>query len=55
MSRRETPMTVWYWEQVGGTLIEEFLVVPKSDGQGRRVLDAVIVLGEKKERLPAGT
>ena len=54
MSHRETPMTVWYWEQVGGTLIEEFPVVPKSEGQGRRVLDAVIILGEKKERLPAG-
>ena len=45
MSRRETPMTVWYWEQVGGMLIEEFLIVSKAPGQGRRLLDGLIVLG----------
>ncbi len=47
-------MTVWYWEQVGGLLIEEFMVVPKKKGQGRRLLDAVIILAEKKERMPVG-
>ena len=55
MSHRETPMTVWYWQQIGGTLIEEFLVVPKRPGQGRRLLDAVIILDGKYERLPVGS
>lgn len=32
MSRRETPMTRWYWKQVGGTLIEEFCVVERILG-----------------------
>ena len=55
MSRRETPMTRWYWEKVGGTLIEEFMAVPRSTGQARRLLDGLIVLGEKRERVPSGT
>ncbi len=48
-------MTVWYWEQIGGTLIEEFLVLPKKAGQGRRLLDAVIILGQEKARMPVGS
>ena len=55
MSLNETPMTLWYWEQIGGTLIEEFLVVPAANGQGRRVLDAVIILGGPKKRLDPGS
>ena len=56
MSRRETPMTVWYWEQVGGMLIEEFLIVSKVPGQGRRLLDGLIVLGGGgRRRMPMGT
>jgi hypothetical protein len=55
MSLRETPMTIWYLEQVGGMLIEEFMVVSGKEGQGRRLLDAIIILAEKKERLPVGT
>ena len=55
MSRRETSMTVWYWQQIGGTLIEEFMLVPRKQGQGRRLVDAVIVLGEDNQRLPIGT
>ena len=46
MSKRETPMTRWYWQQVGGLLIEEFQVVSQIDGQGRRLVDALIVHGE---------
>src|SRR5262245_49269059 len=45
MSKRETPMTQWYWQQVGGTLIEEFCAVPRSKTCGTRLLDAVIVKG----------
>lgn len=55
MSRRETHMTVWYWEQVGGALIEEFMAVPRQAGQGRRLIDGLIVFGEPKERLPVGS
>jgi hypothetical protein len=47
-------MTVWSWEQIGGTLIEAFPIVPKTRTQGERVLDGVIVLGEKRERIPVG-
>jgi hypothetical protein len=36
-------MTLWYWRQVGGTLIEEFMVVRGSKDCGRRLLDGVIV------------
>jgi len=46
MSKRETPMTRWYWQQVGGLLIEEFQVVSQGDGQGRRLVDGLIVHGE---------
>jgi hypothetical protein len=44
MPKIETPMTRRYWKRVGGTLLEEFLVVPRTQGVGRRLIDAVIVL-----------
>ncbi len=50
MSKHETPMTRWYWRQVGGTLIEEFCAVPRSKKCGTRVLDAVIVKGGPAKR-----
>jgi hypothetical protein len=43
VSKRETPMTRWYWQRVGGTLIEEFCVVPRSRACGIRLLDGVII------------
>jgi hypothetical protein len=43
MSKRETPMTRWFWQQTGGTLIEEFVAVRRSPTCGPRLLDAVIV------------
>ncbi|MDA0835775.1 MAG: hypothetical protein O2955_15465 [Planctomycetota bacterium] len=46
MSKHETPMTRWYWKQVGGTLIEEFYAVKKcQDGLNceYRRLDAIIL------------
>jgi hypothetical protein len=43
MSKHETPMTRWYWHQVGGTLIEEFRVVEPSETCGARWIDGVIV------------
>ena len=51
VSRLETPMTLWFWHQVGGLLIEEFVAVRRTASQGQRLIDAVIVLGEKKRRL----
>lgn len=46
MSRRETPMTRWYWKQVGGTLIEEFCAVERVLGdRGGRWIDGVIIKG----------
>jgi hypothetical protein len=32
-----------YWKKVGGTLIPEFQAVARSNGAGRRLLDAVIL------------
>ena len=44
MSKHETPFTRRYWKEVGGTLIEEFLAVKVGPGQGKRLLDGVIIL-----------
>jgi hypothetical protein len=43
MSKLETPMTRWYWQQVKGTLVEEFVVINGSGTCGRRLLDGVII------------
>lgn len=48
MSSRETPLTRWYWRQVGGLLIEEFHLVRAQPGVAPRYLDGLIVLGEEK-------
>ena len=42
-TNRERPMIRWYWQQVGGTLIEEFCVVRRSPTCEVRRLDGVIV------------
>ena len=47
-------MPLWFWHQVGGLLIEEFVAVRRTASQGQRLIDAVIVLGEKKRRLKRG-
>ena len=47
-------MTLWFWHQVGGLLIEEFVAARRTASQGQRLIDAVIVLGEKKRRLKRG-
>ncbi len=53
MSKLETPMIRRYWEKVGGTLVEEFMAVPLRRGQGRRMIDGVIVLGGPKKIMKA--
>ncbi|MFT5324193.1 MAG: hypothetical protein ACI8P0_002053 [Planctomycetaceae bacterium] len=45
MSKHESWMTRWYWRQVGGTLIEEFPAVRRTQHCGQRLLDGVIVVG----------
>jgi hypothetical protein len=50
MSKHETPLTRWYWEKVGGLLIEEFPAVKASPNQAKRLLDGLIVLGEPTAR-----
>jgi len=50
LSKLETLLTRWYWEKIGGLLIEEFPVVRDAPGQGKRFLDGLIVLGEPTSR-----
>src|SRR2546425_12334918 len=45
MSKRETPMTRWYWHAAGGTLVEEFRAVSGSESWGTRLLDGVLIKG----------
>jgi hypothetical protein len=45
MSKLETPMTRWYWRQVGGTLVEEFCAVGRSQDCSNRLIDGVIIKG----------
>jgi hypothetical protein len=54
VTQNQTAMTLWYWRQVGGTLIEEFLAVPRGEDQAPRRLDGLIILGEKRKRLSPG-
>ena len=48
MSLHETWRTRKYWDTIGGLLIEEFVAVDGNKEQGRRPIDGIIVLGEKK-------
>lgn len=48
-------MTLWYWEQRGGTLIEEFPVARRTADNGERFVDAVILPERARQRLPRGT
>ena len=54
MSKLETPMVLKYWESVGGTLIEEFLLIEKSPTCGPRRADAIILPAQETLRLPPG-
>lgn len=44
MSKRETPLTRRFWQETGGTLVEEFLAVKSGPNQGKRLLDGLIML-----------
>lgn len=43
MSKRETPMTRAYWQKIGGTLVEEFCAVRRSENCGQRLIDGIIL------------
>ena len=43
MGKLETPMIRWYWQQMGGMLIEEFVAVEGTALYGRRIIDGVII------------
>lgn len=47
MSKHETPLTRRFWEEVGGTLIEEFLAVSKGKDNAQRLIDGVILVDEE--------
>jgi hypothetical protein len=50
MSRRETPITRWYWQQPGGLLVEEYCDVSRGAACARRLVDA-LVLPERETRI----
>jgi hypothetical protein len=50
VSRRETPITRWYWQQVGGLLVEEYCLVQRGTTCARRLVDA-LVLPERDTRI----
>ncbi len=52
MSKNETWMTRQYWKEIGGLLIEEYLVVKQTPQNGPRRLDGLIVLNEPTESKP---
>ena len=43
MSKLERPITLWYWGEIGGTLIEEFPAVKRTATCGQRLIDGVIL------------
>jgi len=49
MSKHETPLTRRYWDEVGGTLVEEFPAVLRGSSNAQRLLDGVIIIGEPKK------
>lgn len=56
MSKHETQMTRWYWQQVGGILIEEFPVLHRGSSWSHRLLDGLIIKnGDHKNRQTNGS
>ena len=40
-------MTRWYWQRIGGTLVEEFPAVNCSGTCGQRLIDGIIIKNEQ--------
>lgn len=51
MSKHETPMIEWYWERVGGLLIEEYPIVLPGPSHGGRRLDGLVIRDAPRERV----
>jgi hypothetical protein len=51
MSKHETPLIEWYWNEVGGTLCEEYRVVSRSRTCAARWVDAIILPNRPKARI----
>ena len=49
MSKHETPLTRRYWQEIGGTLIEEFPAVRRGPNQGDRRLDGIVILDSPRK------
>jgi hypothetical protein len=52
--RKHAPMTEWYWQQVGGTLIPKFRAVNSSLTCSQQTLDAVIIKGGESRKARQG-
>lgn len=49
MSKHETPLRRRYWDEVGGTLVEEFPAVLRGPGKAQRLIDGLIIVGDPKK------
>ena len=48
MSKRETPITQWYWrEHLRGLLVEEYCLVNRGPACGVRLADALVLPGRE--------
>lgn len=54
MSKHETPMTVAFWETIGGELIEEFCLVDRGGSCGGRWVDGLILPDRATRRAARG-
>jgi len=50
VSKHETPITRWYWQQLGGLLVEEYCLVDRGPTCSARWVDA-LVLPEQETRI----
>jgi hypothetical protein len=48
VSKHESALTRAFWDEVGGTLIEEFCAVRRSSESGRRMIDGIILVDAEK-------
>jgi hypothetical protein len=47
VSKHETPITRWYWHQLGGLLVEEYCLVDRASTCGGRWVDALVLPGRE--------
>ena len=54
LSKHETPLTRWFWQQIGGELIEEYCLVPRSRMGSGRWTDGVLLPDRPTKCGPVG-